>query len=102
MQQRRQQIGERLPRSRSGLNNDVILFLERPVNGFRHSHLRRPKLVVFQPLFEYPTRPEEILHPDSVSPAPGQMRSQFRVSSRSGNGIEQLGTPLLDETIEAL
>src|SRR5262249_41464712 len=75
VQQGGQKVGQRLSGSGACLDNDVILLFERPMPGLRHADLRRPMLVVVQPLFECAAGPEEVVnHQVSVPPERGQRR----------------------------
>ena len=70
MEQRRQQVGQRFSGSCAGLDDDMVLFFQCPMNGFGHPDLGRTEFVVLETLFQNSARPEEIAHHDGdLSPS---------------------------------
>src|SRR5262249_7392039 len=64
--QRGEQVSEGLTGSGSRLDDDVVLLCERARHGFRHPHLRGPKLVIGKALLEKTAWLEELTHSEKL------------------------------------
>src|SRR5712691_9655335 len=62
MDQRGQEVRQRLSSPGARLDDDVVLTFKGFVHGFRHPYLRWPELVIRQALLQNSPRPEKLIH----------------------------------------